>query len=185
MNDAVKGFVSARKDVRLYMEFLRNAENPGLRVFTPTPEYVLAMKCMAMRTGGQDTPSDISDSLNLIGVTGIRSIQEILTLVEKYFPAKLVTPRTFFGIQEIGNGVVMDARLPSGTAGTVVCNRHPGTLAISIDGKSCRVQAPEPICFWKRLLLGVIPSIPSPNRFRSYQIVRTTRNRALFPIMTW
>lgn len=71
MNDAVKGFLSARQDVRLYMEFPRNAENPGLRVFTPTPEYMLAMKCMAMRTGGPDTPSDISDIMNLIGVTGI------------------------------------------------------------------------------------------------------------------
>lgn len=61
MNDAVKGFVSANEDVRLYMEFPQHAENPGLRVFTPTPEYMLAMKCMAMRTGGPESRSDISD----------------------------------------------------------------------------------------------------------------------------
>ncbi len=101
INDAVKGFVSARQDVQLSLEFPREAENPGLRVFTPTPEYMLAMKCMAMRTGAEGNRSDIDDIKNLVGMTGVKSAQDILTIVEKYYPAKLVTPRTLFGIQEI------------------------------------------------------------------------------------
>ncbi len=51
INDAVKGFVSVRQDLQMYLEFPKGTESPGLRVFTPTPEYLLAMKCMAMRTG--------------------------------------------------------------------------------------------------------------------------------------
>ncbi len=101
MNDAVKGFVSARQDVQLYMEFPEGAESPGLRVFTPTPEYMLAMKCMAMRTGSEENHSDIDDIKNLLQITGVHSTIDILSIVEKYYPAKLVTPRTLFGIQEI------------------------------------------------------------------------------------
>lgn len=101
INDAVKGFVSARQDVQLYQEFPREAEDPGLRVFTPTPEYMLAMKCMAMRTGSEGNRSDFGDIKNLLRITGVKSTKEILTIVEKYYPAKLVTPRTLFVIQEI------------------------------------------------------------------------------------
>ncbi|MHB8544346.1 MAG: hypothetical protein ACYC9S_10160 [Leptospirales bacterium] len=101
INDAVKGFVSARQDIQLYIEFPREAENPGLRVFTPKPEYMLAMKCMAMRTGSEENRSDIDDIKNLVRITGVKSTQDILSIVEKYYPAKLVTPRTLFGIQEI------------------------------------------------------------------------------------
>ncbi len=101
INDAVKGFVSVHQDVQLSYEFPREAESPGLRVFTPTPEYMLAMKCMAMRTGAEENRSDIDDIRNLLRITGVQSTQDILTLVEKYYPAKLVTPRTLFGVQEI------------------------------------------------------------------------------------
>ena len=101
INDAVKGFVSARQDVQLYLEFSRKSEDPGLRVFTPAPEYMLAMKCMAMRTGSGEDRSDIGDIKNLVRITGVKSTDDVLTLVEKYYPSKLVTPRTLFGIQEI------------------------------------------------------------------------------------
>lgn len=101
INDAVKGFVSARQDVQLYLEFPRKSEDPGLRVFTPAPEYMLAMKCMAMRTGSGEDRSDIGDIKNLVRITGVKSTDDVLTLVEKYYPLKLVTPRTLFGIQEI------------------------------------------------------------------------------------
>src|ERR1051325_6314957 len=57
INDGVKGFVSERGE--------HTAENlpqfPNLRLFMPTPEYLLAMKCMASRTGGVDEKSDIPD----------------------------------------------------------------------------------------------------------------------------
>lgn len=112
INDAVKGFVSARQDVQLYVEFPRGAENPGLRVFTPTPEYMLAMKCMAMRTGEKENRSDIDDIKNLVRITGIKSPQDILAIVEKYYPAKLVTPRTLFGIQEILDSMSKERKNP-------------------------------------------------------------------------
>lgn len=101
MNDAVKGFVSSRQEVQLYLEFPRESEDPGLRVFTPTPEYMLAMKCMAMRTGPGEHRSDIGDIKNLLRITGVKSTDEVLGIIEKYYTSKLVTPRILFGIQEI------------------------------------------------------------------------------------
>lgn len=44
-NDAVKGYVSPRGDSDPYLEL------PHLRVFVARPEYLLAMKCAAMRLG--------------------------------------------------------------------------------------------------------------------------------------
>jgi hypothetical protein len=110
INDAVKGFVSVRQDLQMYLEFPKGTESPGLRVFTPTPEYLLAMKCMAMRTGSGEHRSDIGDIKNLLRITGITSTQDVLTLVEKYYPSKLVTPRTLFGIQEILDAMNMEQK---------------------------------------------------------------------------
>src|SRR3954463_15675219 len=45
LNDAVKGFLSPPGD---FPEFL---ELPHLRLFVARPEYLLAMKCMALRLG--------------------------------------------------------------------------------------------------------------------------------------
>jgi hypothetical protein len=45
LNDAVKGFFSASGRFEVYQEFSH------LKVFAPHPEYLLAMKCLAMRLG--------------------------------------------------------------------------------------------------------------------------------------
>ena len=45
LNDAVKGYLSDRGDFHPYLE------SSNLRVLTAAPEYLLAMKCMAMRLG--------------------------------------------------------------------------------------------------------------------------------------
>jgi hypothetical protein len=45
LNDAVKGFFSQAGRFEVYEEMSH------LRVFAPHPEYLLAMKCLAMRLG--------------------------------------------------------------------------------------------------------------------------------------
>jgi hypothetical protein len=45
LNDAVKGFFRASGRFEVYQEFSH------LNVFAPHPEYLLAMKCLAMRLG--------------------------------------------------------------------------------------------------------------------------------------
>ena len=53
LNDAVKGFLSDRNETSLLLDL------PGLKVFVASPEYLLAMKCMSMRLGKEDT--DLED----------------------------------------------------------------------------------------------------------------------------
>ncbi|MDA8053926.1 MAG: hypothetical protein M0012_07260, partial [Deltaproteobacteria bacterium] len=50
-----------KEERQLFLELPENSETKGLRVFTPTPEYLLAMKCMAMRIGDLENSSDIED----------------------------------------------------------------------------------------------------------------------------
>jgi len=54
-----------------------------------------------MRKGSEENHSDIDEMKNLVRITAVQSLKKLLTIVEKYYPAKLVTPRTLFGIQEI------------------------------------------------------------------------------------
>lgn len=63
LNDGVKGFVSQNETMSL-MESFKAQDEGGLRVFVPTPEYLFAMKCMAMRSG-QDGSHDIEDIKSL------------------------------------------------------------------------------------------------------------------------
>ena len=60
LNDGVKGFTSANEKMRLMENFAACASG-GLRVYVPVPEYLFAMKCMAMRPDGLDGSHDISD----------------------------------------------------------------------------------------------------------------------------
>ena len=60
LNDGVKGFISANEQMQLMAGFEASSSG-GLRIHSPTPEYLFAMKCMAMRPEGIDGSHDISD----------------------------------------------------------------------------------------------------------------------------
>lgn len=90
MNDGVKGFLVPHKQRIL-------AEYPNLRVFIPEPDYLLAMKAISART---DT-MDAADVKFLIGLLKMKSVDEVLTLVEKYYPRQQIKPATQFFIEEL------------------------------------------------------------------------------------
>lgn len=79
------------------------------------------MKCRAVRVGGVETNSDIDDIKLLARAIGIKSSQDALTLVEKFYPQNMLQPKTRLGLEEIfsnldidhGNGQTTDSsRLP-------------------------------------------------------------------------
>ncbi len=102
MNDAVKGFVSAHAagGLRPFRSYPDEAE-PGLRVMVPTAEYLLAMKCMAMRIDAADRTHDLEDIQRLMAETGRYDAASVLQIVERFYPASLITPRIAFGIEQI------------------------------------------------------------------------------------
>lgn len=102
LNDSVKGFVSAQssKGMRFFRSY-PDEKQPGLRVMVPTPEYLLAMKCMAMRIDAADAASDLTDIHNLMRITKRTTYEQVIEAVQQFYPAKQISPRTDFGIQQI------------------------------------------------------------------------------------
>jgi len=91
LNDAVKGYVSARHETTAG----NLPQFPYLRLTMPIPEYLLAMKCMAARLGGTSgEPSDISDIVFLVRHLRLPSASEVLDLVGQYYPANRIPVRT-------------------------------------------------------------------------------------------
>lgn len=96
LNDGVKGFVSSRHETTAGSL----PQFPHLRVTMPVPEYLLAMKCMAARIGGTvGEQSDVPDILFLIRHLGLRSADEVLGIVQQYYPSNLVSVKTHYLIQ--------------------------------------------------------------------------------------
>lgn len=98
LNDGAKGFVSARHEVV-------EGDLPQfdhLRLTAPTPEYLLAMKCLAARLpAGADERGDEADIRFLARRLGIASAQEAMDLVLRYYPAERIPPRTQFLLEDI------------------------------------------------------------------------------------
>ena len=92
LNDAVKGFISEKGDFSLYMDL------PNLRIYTTSPEYTLAMKCMSMRI---NESSDIDDIKVLLNHLKVRSVDDVIRITESYYPPEMIPQKTFYALQEI------------------------------------------------------------------------------------
>ena len=87
LNDAAESFVSARHETVTG----NLPQFPHLRLTMPTPEYLLAMKCMASRIGAVETDTDdVGDIVFLIRHLHLKNAQEVLALVAEYYPANRV-----------------------------------------------------------------------------------------------
>lgn len=104
LNDGVKGFLSRADrdpDSRRLFRSYPSEQAPGLRVFVAAPEYLFAMKCLAMRIGGIIESRDLQDITALIEVLGLKSADEAISLVEAFYPANQISPKTRFGLEEL------------------------------------------------------------------------------------
>lgn len=93
LNDAAKGFLVDAGEFSPWLELTH------LRVFMPLPEYLLAMKCVAFRLGPEFRDED--DVRYLLRYLNIERAEQALAIVEKYFPADQIPPKTRFALQEI------------------------------------------------------------------------------------
>jgi len=83
LNDAAKAFVSARHET---IEG-NLPQFSHLRLTMPTPEYLLAMKCMASRIGSiEDETHDVSDIVYLIRLLKLARPQDVMDIVAAYYP---------------------------------------------------------------------------------------------------
>jgi hypothetical protein len=93
LNDAVKGYLSGRGDFRPWLELSH------LKVMVAQPEYLLAMKCLALRIGAQfHDEDDIRYLLRHLGIETPDRAQEIIT---RYYPLERFPQKTLYALNEL------------------------------------------------------------------------------------
>ena len=93
LNDAVKGFMSAQGEFAPYLEL------DHLRVMVAQPEYLLAMKCLAMRIGAEF--HDEGDVRFLLRLLDIRSFDHAVRIMTKYYPLERFPQKALYALEEI------------------------------------------------------------------------------------
>jgi hypothetical protein len=93
LNDAVKGFLSDRGEFTSYLE------HPNLRVYVAEPHYLFAMKCAAMRLGEEF--HDLDDIRYLLRHLDIKSVDEALEIVGRFFDENQLHPKTRLALEEL------------------------------------------------------------------------------------
>ncbi|MEX2181746.1 MAG: DUF1778 domain-containing protein [Gemmatimonadaceae bacterium] len=93
LNDAAKAFLSHTGEFSPYLDL------PFLRVFVASPEYLLAMKCLAMRPA--DQAPDLADIRFLLRYLDIRTATDALDVIERYYPVNRISPRIKFALEEM------------------------------------------------------------------------------------
>lgn len=93
LNDGVKGFMSAQGDFAPFIEL------DHLRIMVAQPEYLLAMKCLAMRIGAEFHDED--DVRYLLRHLDIRSYEQAVATVTKYYPLERFPQKTLSALGEL------------------------------------------------------------------------------------
>ena len=93
LNDGVKGFLSAQGDFAPFLE------RDHLRIMVAQPQYLLAMKCLAMRIGAEFHDED--DIRYLLHHLGVASYDTAIAILAKYYPLERFPQKTFFALEEL------------------------------------------------------------------------------------
>jgi Nucleotidyltransferase of unknown function (DUF6036) len=93
LNDGVKGFVSAQGEFAPFLEL------DHLRVMVALPEYLLAMKCLAMRIGAEFHDED--DVRYLLRHLDLRTQDKALAVITKYYPLERFPQKTLSALAEL------------------------------------------------------------------------------------
>jgi len=91
LNDAVKGFMpGADEHPRVVPDIA------GIEITTASPQYLLAMKLMAMRFGEDD-----EDIRILLRECDLHSAKEALDLLQRFYPLQEPSPKTRLFLEEL------------------------------------------------------------------------------------
>jgi len=91
LNEAAKGFMPGEDDNRRPVPDIH-----GIEITTASPQYLLAMKLMAMRFGEDDEDIEV-----LIDACGLHSADETLALFERIYPTQEPPSKTRFFLEEL------------------------------------------------------------------------------------
>jgi hypothetical protein len=106
LNDGVRTYLSPRVEGFAQHTLFRtypSEETPGLRVFVPTAEYMLAMKLMALRLDPGSGRNDLEDILNLMQVTPMKDKADILRFAARFYPEARTSGRLALAVDYLWN----------------------------------------------------------------------------------
>ena len=93
LNDAVKGFFSESGRFEVYEELSH------LRIFAPHAEYLLAMKCLAMRLGEEYL--DRTDVDTLVKILDLHKLEDAECVLARYYPLDRYPAKARYVLEEI------------------------------------------------------------------------------------
>jgi len=106
LNDGVRTYLSPQVEGfaqhTLFRTYPRE-ETPGLRVFVPGAEYILAMKLMALRLDPGGERNDLEDILNLMRVAGLKEKADILQFAGRFYPEARTSGRLALAVDHLWN----------------------------------------------------------------------------------
>ena len=105
LNDGVRTYLSPQvSGIQEHHALCRaypSEQEPGLRVFVPRPEYLLAMKLMAMRIDPSGDKSDVADILNLLDIVGFTTQEDVIDFAASFYPEAKISARLHLGIRAL------------------------------------------------------------------------------------
>lgn len=93
LNDAVKGYLSDRGQFTPFLEL------EHLKVMVAQPEYLLAMKCLAMRIGEEFHDED--DVRYLLRHLNIDTYEAARRVLERFYPLDRYPQKTLYALEEL------------------------------------------------------------------------------------
>lgn len=93
LNDGVKGFLSGRGQYDPYLDLSH------LKIYAARADYLLAMKCLAMRIGEEFF--DLEDIRYLLRYLNITSNKKALEVVTQYYPLSQIPQKTLYALEEL------------------------------------------------------------------------------------
>lgn len=104
LNDGVRTYLSPVVEPPAQHRFFRaypNEQAPGLRIFVPTPEYLLAMKLMALRIAPEEGGKDLNDILSLLSIVGLQRKEDIVSFAAGFYPEARISAKLSLAIDEL------------------------------------------------------------------------------------
>jgi hypothetical protein len=105
LNDAVKGYLSDQGDFAPFLEL------DHLRVMVARPQYLLAMKCLAMRIGQEF--HDEEDVRYLLRHLDISTFDAAVGVISRFYPLERFPQKTLYALQDLLGPTEKDIRAPS------------------------------------------------------------------------
>lgn len=93
LNDGVKGFLSSEGQFSTFLELSH------LKIWIAQEDYLLAMKCLAMRIGEEF--HDLDDVRYLLRYLNITEYEDACNIITQYYPLEKFPQKTLYALQEL------------------------------------------------------------------------------------